>query len=294
MKKILVTGANGFIGTRACSFFLSRGYSVRAHSRLPVTAPLEPVAGSLSTPDEIDQALAGVQAVFHTAGLAHHRGVSEEDLERVNVRWTRELALGAERQRIPILYLSSSKIYGETGHFSEHSAPDPRDAYARAKVRAEDAVIGASDRFVILRPPPVYGAGSKGSFRTLASAVQKGWPLPFGSIRSLRSYVFIENLLSAVVELWQAGQPGIWNVSDDHDISLRDLCAELARVCGKPARAWPVPVSLVRLVLAARPGLYDKIAGEFTLDISRLKASGVRPWVDFKTGLSEVCAIPRA
>lgn len=288
MKTILITGAGGFIGARACSFFRNAGYRVRAHSRFAVPSA-DVVSGDLLSPESIDAACDGADAVFHIAGLAHARGVDERELERINVFWTRELALGAARRSIPFLYISSSKVYGETGRFSEEAPVDPRDAYARAKVKAEEEIQKATDHFVILRPPPVYGTGSKGSMRFLIRAVQKGMPLPVGSIHSLRSYVFVENLIAAAESIWRSRRSGIWNISDGEDVSLSNLCRRIAKACGRGDRVFRFPLFPLKAAGVLRPGIYDKVAGEFTLDIGRLKASGFELPFSIDQGLREAC-----
>ncbi|HMU83117.1 MAG TPA: NAD-dependent epimerase/dehydratase family protein [Leptospiraceae bacterium] len=285
----MITGASGFIGSRACSFFRNAGYLVRAHSRSPIPDQ-DVVVGDLQTEDAIEGACKDVDGIFHIAGLAHSRGVDEGALERVNVRWTRELANAAKRRSVPFLFISSSKVYGETGHFSEASPLNPQDAYSRAKVRAEDEIQKATDRFVILRPPPVYGVGSKGSLRFLIRAVQKGWPLPVGSIRSLRSYVFVDNLLSAAEMFLRSERSGIWNVTDDEDVSLADLAHRIARASRSSDFSFRFPLFPLRVMGILRPGMYDKVAGEFTLDIGRLKACGYEPSFSVNEGLRIACS----
>jgi nucleoside-diphosphate-sugar epimerase len=285
--KLLVTGAGGFIGARACRFFSDRGHEVRSFSRKGSVAQALPVSGELFSRASIERALQSVDAVLHAAGLAHSRGVSQTALDQINVEWPVTIAEAASSAGIPFVFLSSSKVYGETGHFSESSSPAPADAYARAKTQAEEGIVRAGGTYIILRPPPVYGAGSKGSLGFLIEAVKRGWPLPVGRISSLRSYVTVENLLGGVNRLLSTSARGIWNISDDSDIALADLARMIARIAGVKDRSFSMPIRLLRILTAARPGAFEKIAGTFTLDISRIKTAGYAPLQDMAAGLRE-------
>lgn len=288
MTRILITGAGGFIGSHAVRFFSRAGLDVRAHSRSRGLGD-NSISGSLMDADSIDAACDGVSAVFHAAGLAHVRGVDPAEIERINVQWPALFAARAEKKNIPFLFLSSSKVYGESGHFSEASPRRPFDAYARAKARAEELLEGFPN-CLIFRPPPVYGPGGKGSFRALIEACRRGWPLPVASIHSRRSYVYIDNLLSAIDHFRKKGQAGIWNISDDSDISLSDLTLAIGRASGKPVRSLAVPPAILRALLSVRPGLYQKLAGEFTLDVARQKQSGFKPPFSMEAALRQTLA----
>lgn len=302
-QRILITGASGFIGSCAVAHFLRRGFLVRAHRRAPAAPkqpaagqtapglPAEEVSGGLESLAPVEQALDGVDILFHTAGLAHARGPSREELRRVNVEWPQLLAREAAKRRIRFVHLSTSKVYGESGSFSESSPLSPGDDYAKAKVAAETAVLEADPEALIFRMPPVYGPGSKGSFRALVNAVRRGWPLPLGRLNAKRSYLFAGVLFEAAEFLLARSERGIWNVTDDHDIALCDLVREIAHAMNQKALLVPVPAAVLRALLAVRPGLFEKLAGSFTLDVSRLLGLGFRSSVIFEEGL-RAAALP--
>jgi len=249
--------------------------------------PSEKIYGELESVSALAQALDGVDVLFHAAGLAHARGPSRVELTRVNVEWPQILAAETAKRGIRFVHLSTSKVYGESGKFTEASEPSPADDYAKAKAAAETAVRRANPAALIFRMPPVYGPGSKGSFRALVSAVRRGWPLPLGRIEAKRSYLYASVLFEAAEFLLGRGESGIWNVTDDHDISLCDLVREIAQAMDRKPRLINAPPAVLRLLLSVRSGLYEKLAGTFTLDTSRLKTAGFHTSVDFGTGLRD-------
>jgi len=111
--RILITGASGFIGRHVVRHFLDRGYQVRAHSRGGSVNPglRETLVGNLDSVDEIEKALRDVDTIVHLGGLAHSRNVSDDEVNRVNVEWTRRIANQADSRLF--VYVSSSKVYGE-------------------------------------------------------------------------------------------------------------------------------------------------------------------------------------
>lgn len=278
--KILITGSSGFIGSHAVTHFQSAGFETAVAGRSGPASDSHPEGA-------IREALSGIDVVFHAAGIAHARGIPVSLIERVNVQWPARIAAACSKADVPFVFLSSSKVYGETGHFTEASPLCPADNYACAKRDAESAILKTGARVVILRPPPVYGPGSKGSFRALLKAVKRGIPLPVAAVRAKRSYVHVANLLSAAEHLIRSSATGTFNVSDGGDIALSDLVKLMASAAGVPDRSFAVPEKLLRAALFLRPGLYDKIAGEFTLAIDALKKTGWNPGTTMDAGVRD-------
>jgi nucleoside-diphosphate-sugar epimerase len=204
-----------------------------------------------------------VDSVLHLAGIAHRRA-SAQELEAVNVEGPVRLARAAAKLGARFVFMSSVKVHGDTwdAPLSEHSPIRPADPYAASKVRAEEALARLPGlRLTVLRPPLVYGPGVKANFLSLMRAIDRGWPLPLASIDNRRSFIFVGNLVDAVIRCLTA--EGTFLVSDGPAVSTPQLCRELAAALRRPARLFPFPASL----------LPCKLAGSLEVDDSAIRSS---------------------
>ncbi|HEX9398066.1 MAG TPA: NAD-dependent epimerase/dehydratase family protein [Burkholderiales bacterium] len=238
--RTFVTGASGFVGTALCA-------ALRAAGHEPV-----PVSLRLGTP-RFD----GAQAVVHLAGLAHRRGVDRRELERVNVGLSEEVGRGAAAAGAPLVFVSSVKVHGEesAAPLDERAPIAPRDAYAASKARAEERLRAiAGLRLTVLRPPLVYGPGVKANFLALLRAIDRGLPLPFAAIANRRSLVYVGNLADAILRCMASPQAAgrTYLVADGAALSTPELCREIARALGRPARLFAIPAGLLELVPGVR------------------------------------------
>jgi nucleoside-diphosphate-sugar epimerase len=224
--RVLVTGSTGFIGTALAPALRAGGHEVLAGGR---------DAASLA------RTLPGCDAVVHLANVAHAR-VDPELLRSVNVDGTRiaaELAAAAGVKRF--VYLSSVK------------AAVLDDSYAAVKFAAEQALNAVPGiEKVIIRPPLVYGPGVKANFRALLRAVHRGLPLPLASARNRRDFVYVGNLVDAILLCLThpAAVGQTFFVNDGEPVSTPQLLREVGEALGRPARLWPLPTPL--LIAAAR------------------------------------------
>jgi nucleoside-diphosphate-sugar epimerase len=265
--KVLVTGANGFVGTSVCRRLLAEGWPVVGAVRTPqrllpgvqarLIAPIGPITPWAAVLD-------GVEAVVHLAGRAHVMRETVADPEaafhRVNTEGTLHLAREALRRGVrQFLFMSSVKVNGEATsgtQFTFEDAPAPADAYGRSKWEAEQGLArlvpsgGGHFRVTIFRPPLVYGPGVGGNFRQLLRVVAKGWPLPLAAIDNRRSLIGVDNLADAVTTALRepAAAYETFLLSDGEDVSTPELIRRLAQAMGRPARLWSMrPERLLRL-----------------------------------------------
>jgi len=240
--KVAVTGASGFVGSALCPALARQGHEVVAiDARKPAGAPLQ-----------------ATQALIHLAGIAH-RHASRQELEEVNVRLTEQMARLALAAGARFLFLSSLKVHGQEAHaaFSECSPIKPQDAYGASKARAEDSLRAiAGLQLTVIRPPLVYGPGVKANFLALMQAIARGWPLPLGSIENRRSFIYVGNLVHAILRCLDAD--GTYLVSDGAPVSTPQLCREIAIALGRPARLLPFPAALLPRKLTASLEIDDR------------------------------------
>jgi UDP-N-acetyl-alpha-D-quinovosamine dehydrogenase len=307
-KRVLVTGATGFVGTALCGQLQAAGFTVRAALRtdraLPDSIAERCVIGDLASPGPLEAALDGVDAVVHAAARAHVLNDSPANAalyEGVNAHGTRVLAEAAARAGVGrFVYLSSIKVNGEESHrpYRADDVPHPQDAYGRSKWAGEQAlfsVCAASGmQAVVVRPPLVYGPGVKANFLRLMGWVTSGRPLPLGAIPNRRSLVSLWNLCDFVARVLEhPGAAGrVWLVSDGEDVSTTELIRRLAAALGRPARLVPVPPVLLRVAgtVLGRKAQVDRLCGSLYVDISPAREElGWRAPVTLNDGLRRTC-----
>lgn len=217
---IALTGATGFIGRHLLADLTARGYRVRVLLRRPTTVPegaASAVVGDLTRPINMAAALSGIDAVVHSAGLAHANlgptasGTPEDDYRTLNTEATRRLAEAAARAKVRrFVFLSS--IRAQVGASApevvgEGDPPRPTDAYGRSKLEAEAALAEIGLDWVALRPVLVYGAGVKGNMAALLRLARSPYPLPLGGLAARRSLIALESLSGAVDAVLAAPAP---------------------------------------------------------------------------------------
>src|SRR5215469_13894190 len=203
---IALTGATGFIGRHLLRELPARGFRLRVLLRRPAPVPdgaSSAVIGDLARPQNMAAALADVDAVIHSAGLAHAMsGVPEDDYRALNTEATIGLARAAQRARVKrFVFLSS--IRAQCGPASETVLteaiePAPTDAYGRSKLAAERGLATLDLDWAALRAVLVYGPGVKGNMAQLMRLARAPLPLPVGALRARRSLLALDNLTAAV------------------------------------------------------------------------------------------------
>jgi nucleoside-diphosphate-sugar epimerase len=285
--KVLVTGANGFIGQAVIKRLRRDGYAVRAairHNPDMLPPDVEPTAGDLHPDRDWSDSLHDVDVVIHLAARVHvMQDTAADPLEeyrRVNVDGTVNLASSAAAAGVRrFVYVSTLKVNGEAGRFTEHDQPAPAGPYAQSKYAAEVALrrIASEHRLevVIIRPPLVYGSGARANFGLLMQAIASGVPLPLGAVSNRRSLVGIDNLVDFITAC--LAHPAAANetflIADGEDLSTPDLVRRLARAMGRPARLFPMPSSLLRLgaSLCGRRDDANRLLDSLQADISKAR-----------------------
>jgi len=299
-KTILLTGANGFIGTALCSALLRYGCRLKCVVRRPWNGPKYLDRGRCEIcvvndkgPDtEWGEVLEGVYAVVHLAGRVHIMLETAKDplvaFRRVNVDGTLNLAKAAAMAEVKrFVFVSTIKVLGEAtvdSPFDERTQAAPVDDYAISKYEAEIGLKKVSAatgmETVIVRPPLVYGPGVKVNFLRLLKWVQRGIPLPFSGVVNQRSFVYVENLADALIRCIECSQAAgeTFLISDGEVISTPDLIRRIAMAMGRPARLVPCAEWLLKMaaMMTGKQETLSRLCGSLVVDSS--KASRLLDW----------------
>ena len=230
MKKILITGANSYIGT-SFEKYIKENY---------------PDDYAVDTVDMKDgswreKSFAGYDSVFHVAGIAHQKETKENAhlYYEVNRDLVIETAKKAKDDGVnQFIFLSSMSVYGmETGVITRETKPNPKSHYGKSKWQAEQAIspLDSEDfKVCVLRPPMVYGKGCKGNFQTVVKIV-KTLPV-FPDVKNERSMIYIENLSSFVKFCVDKGISGVYFPQNREYVQTSAMAYVIARAMEKKLR----------------------------------------------------------
>jgi len=292
LNSVLVTGAGGFIGRALCAKILAEGWQVRGTLRSESDASqlpdgVETVSiGSIDSDTKWDDALTGIDPVVHLAARVHvmYDGSSDPltEYRKVNVEGTKCLAIEAAKAGVKrFIYISSIKVNGEgrAAAYTEDDEEAPVDYYGLSKWEAEQKLHKISDKTgmetVILRPPLVYGPRVKANFLRLVSLVKYGIPLPFRYIKNRRSFIYIGNLIDAIITcITNPNAAGkTYLVSDGEDVSTPELIRRIGVASGRRALLLPVPVWIMRMAgkITGKSNEVERLVMSLTVDISKIR-----------------------
>ncbi|HEY3821325.1 MAG TPA: NAD-dependent epimerase/dehydratase family protein [Polyangiaceae bacterium] len=299
--RIWITGATGFVGGAALRRLAARGDEVVAIARPSSAHALDRTLASVAVADLPDISALHTapppDVIVHCAAEIFPRGPDAERRSRaVHVDATKALGERADRDGARFVHLSTTDVYiHETSAFTidEDSPTGPTALYGRTKLEGELCLRRACRDAVILRPPGIYGPGSRADYvQHVVRRLAKRRFVIVGDGRPLRSWVYVENLVDAIVRAVDGRIPsGTYLIDDGEPVSHRDLVATIARALRVPARFLHVPVPLARVLarslepacstlgVAAPLTMHGVrfLSEGFPLDTRRLRATGFAP-----------------
>lgn len=246
MKKILITGANSYVGA-SFEKWLSQW----------------PNEYHVDTIDMIDgtwreKSFAGYDVVFHVAGIAHvSADPSKKDLYyKINRDLAIETAEKAKSDGVKqFIFMSSMIIYGadeplgKEKIITKETQPAPADFYGDSKLQADLAIQKLADEnFIvsIMRPPVIYGPGCKGNFPKLLKLAK--YALIFPNIENRRSMIYIDNFTECVRLVINNASGGIFFPQNEEYVATKDIIADYRKIKGKIIFMMPVPVFVCKIL----------------------------------------------
>ncbi len=264
-RRVLVTGATGAIGGPVVSALLSAGAEVHAlvrSSSKPLPAGVVSRAGDLTDTASIRRALDGIDAVVHLAALLHVTDPPASlisEYRRINDEATAALVCASLDVGVTrFVHASTIAVYGDVrppagGLLDEDSPCRPVTPYARTKHAAEGHVLAARTASgtalgVVLRLAAVYGAGIKGNYQRLVTALARRRYLPVGPGTNRRTLVHEEDVARACVLALASPAAGgrVYNVTDGETHEVRRIVDAICAALGRRPPRVALPVSAVR------------------------------------------------
>lgn len=294
MNRVLVTGAQGYIGGAIARKLAEAGYAVQGGIRRDGVLPagIAPVITGDLADAGLD--LVGLDAVVHAAGLGHRRGVAPEIWRRANIDAAVNVALQAREAGVRRLVLvSTAHVHGRVheGVVHDETAPNPMDDYAASKLRAERevaTVFGAG--LTILRPVAVIGPHCPGNLQLLMKFLRRGLPLPFGAIANRRSFIEVGDLARLVeLVLASAAPPGAVLAASPEAISTPDLVRALAEGLSVRALLPKIPAAIPAMAarMLGREAMWQSLAGSFVAAPKAALGLGWMPRASLRESLVE-------
>ena len=295
-KRVLVTGARGFIGKYLVAGLLGQGAEVKgltvdagpAHDRVRWAK------GDITDHSSIRGVCQDVDVVFHLAAISNVDASVRDPLRTIitNTMGTANLleearAGGAKK----FVYISSAHVYGIPGYVPVNEAHPtvPREAYAASKIASEQIVQAYANSygidFAILRPFNVFGAGQDASFLIpgVISQALKNGVIRVGNTDPMRDFLYVDDCVSGFMYVGDRGT-GIYNIGSGEDRSIasvvkkiRDLVDPGIDIESDESRKRAGKVEIPRMCA----------------DVSRLKALGWTPAIGFDEGLARTVAAER-
>ena len=285
-----VTGGTGFAGQRLVMALRQAGSDVRLLSREQQAEGT--IICDLQSDTIPNEALIGVDTVFHLAGFAHDMQDPRkvEDLYRVvNVEATVELArLAVESGVKRFVFVSSVKAGGKavSGQcINESDQNDPEGVYGKSKREAELKLlkIGSESgmHVSIIRPSLVYGPEVKGNLQLMLTGIKKGWFPPLPEMGNRRSMIHVDDLVQAIflVSEDKRSNGEIFIATDGAPYSSREIYNAMCGVAGKSIPKWSVPKILFDIVSLVSPRIkykINKLLGDECYSSAKLEVLGFK------------------
>lgn len=286
MIKILITGANSYIGTEFENYIKDfDGYQVDT---------VDMIDGTWRKKD-----FSTYDAVFHVAGLAHSDvgRVSDEVKAKyyaVNTELTIETAKKAKAEGVgQFIFMSSAIVYGESAPIgkskiiTKDTPVSPANFYGDSKVQAENGILPLDDenfKVVVLRPPMIYGKNSKGNYPVLSKLARKCPVFPY--VKNERSMLYVKNLCEFVRLMVENGERGIFFPQNEVYSNTSEMVKMIANAHGKNM-CLVKGFSWCLRIMSLITGLVNKAFGNMTYEMSMSEYKDNYRICDFKKSIEE-------
>jgi len=291
MLNVLVTGATGFVGQHLIEYLKLNGYNIKAISRNLILG-VDTVICDFLKDDIPDNALKGIDIVFHLAGYAHdlksESGI-EQTYQKINVDITAKLlSLSVKNNVKKFIFVSSVKAGGVSRQgkcATEKSLSEPDGVYGKTKREAELKILEtgreSSMHVSILRPALIYGPKVKGNLQLMMQGIKKGWFPPLPEIGNRRSMIHVDDIVRALLLLANNKKSNgeVFIATDGRVYSSRNIYEAMCYVLDKNIPNWSVPRLLFNVIARLSSGFkykIDKLLGDECYSSQKLQSLGFK------------------
>ncbi|KAF1303527.1 NAD-dependent epimerase/dehydratase family protein [Enterococcus sp. JM9B] len=256
MKRILITGANSYIGTSFETYMQQFGDDYQIDT-------IDLKDGSWKEKD-----FSGYDSIIHLAAIVHVKEKNEELYYQVNRDLAVETAKKAKDEGVSqFIFFSSMSIFGvDTGVISKETMPQPKTPYGKSKLAAEK-LLGELDspkfKVCILRPPMIYGPNTVGNYPRLARLAKKS-PI-FPKVKNQRSMLYINNLALFLKLMVDSQLSGTFHPQNKEYVNTSDMVEKIAEINNKKIRIIPGLDGLIQF-LSKQINVFNKVFGTLVYD----------------------------
>jgi len=306
VKTVLVTGANGFIGSRVCRLLAASGYAVRIICRetsdlsLLEDVPYSKFIADITDQDTLAPAVSGTDYIIHLAGLI--KAKNEAAFFHVNQYGTSCLLNAVKNNNLDLkkfVLVSSVAASGPASRDprKEDDPPAPITRYGRSKLAGEEAAHSFHNLIpiTIIRPPAVYGPGDR-AILTLFDIVNKRLRPYMGGGHNRVQMVYVDDLARGIVTAMKSDRSTgeTYFIADKQSYSTREMMDIIGRLLGRKGIGIVIPVWVMKIIawisesfskLAGKPALFSRekvreLTADWKLDVSKARSQ-----LDFETAV---------
>jgi nucleoside-diphosphate-sugar epimerase len=258
MKKILITGAHGFVGTNL-SEYLAKDAQIKLIALDITKKTISPYYKEYTWNEFSTIDFSSIDTIIHLAGLAHDTNHTKDKDEyfNINVGLTKKVFdkfIKSESRKF--IYFSSVKAVADSvknNILTEEDLPNPKTPYGQSKLEAERYLLSFNlpkEKFLyILRPAMIHGPGNKGNLNSLVKMINRGLPYPLGAFSSQRSFTSIDNLNFVIQQFINKEiEQGIYQIADNESVSIVEIINLIGEATSHHPRILYIPIPVVKCI----------------------------------------------
>lgn len=301
-NKIVIFGASGFLGKHLCSFLIKNNYDIIAFVRSKKENKLNILnkkkiklieCGDLTEIKFFNFNFKNIECIINCAAKAHVQNkinINECEYVKKLTNIEKNIIHNVKDKNIRIIQISSAKVLKKKQYKKNNNI----DIYTKAKICSEKLIKNNFKKYIILRPPIIYGPNVKANFLSIIKLISLNIPLPLLGINNSRSYLFIENLLDVILKIIKNKKivRKTYYVSDGKNLSTLTLGKLIAKYLSKKTVFFHFNKRFLDffLKLIGKNDIIEKVMGDFVVDNNKIsKDLNWKPKVKIEEGIKKTC-----